>query len=323
MKYKYFGCLKESQINSLNENSKINLLKEKNLIILSSSKDNHGSIKRRLSKLLFQNNINLKINNYSYSKHVASDYLSFLINHYSRFIDGDVYQYNKEFDLKTYLLKKKKAKAFALEEFNKVFEMIVDVRFIALEKDVNGKLRVSNRFKLIDRERNYKYIDGLRHQKESVFQYLTGNLDFFDVTFFDNNGWLREIIDFEIGTRILKYLNDRFQFEIADNLNDNEKAKFIYKNFQGEFDSLEQLIFIENQIENQQNIDRAFVVALFYFFKKKANLKMPSAKLFTQIINGVFNLDIGLIKDPSSQSKAHLNRSEKLKNEWENFNSRI
>ena len=323
MKHKYFGYLKESQIASLDENSKINLLKEKNLITLISSKENAGSIKRRVTKLLFQNNINLKTNKYNYSSHVASDYFSFLINHYSRFIDGDVYQYKKEFDLKTNLLNKKKAKAFALEEFNKVFEMIVDVRLITLEKDVNGKVRVSNRFKLIYRERDYKYVDRLRHQKESVFQYLTGNIDFFDVTFFDNNGWLQEVIDFEIGTGILKHLNDRFQFEIADYLKDNEKAKFIHENYQGEFESFEQLIFIENQIENKENIDRAFVISLFYFFKKETNLNMPSAKLFTKIVNDFFNLDIGLIKDPSSQSEAHLKRTEKLKNEWENFNSRI
>lgn len=323
MKHKYFACLKESQITFLDENSKINLLKEKNLITLISSKENDGSLKRRVTKLLFRNNINLKTNKYNYSRHVASDYFSFLINHYSRFIDGDFYQYIKEFDLKTNLLKKKKAKAFALEEFNKVFEMIVDIKTIPLEYSDQGESKVANRFQLLNRERNYKYIDRLRHQKESIYQYLIGNNGFFDVTFFDSSGWLQEIIDFEIGTRILKYLNDRFQFEIADNLKNNEKAKFIYENFQGEFESLEQLIFIENQIGNQENIVRAFVVALFYFFKKETNLKMPSAKLFTQIINDVFNLDIGLIKEPSSQSKAHLKRTEKLKNEWENFNSRI
>ena len=79
----------------------------------------------------------------------------------------------------------------------------------------------------------------------------------------------------------------------------------------------------ENQIENRENIDRAFIISLFYFFKREINLKMPSTKLFTQIINDFFNLNIGLIKEPSTITDAHINRTNRLKNEWENFNSRM
>lgn len=320
---KYLGCLDEAQLKTLDDNSKIDVLKEHNLIIFSESKVIEASINTGLSRLLFKNKFKGITNKYSYSKDVASDYLSFLLQHYSCFIDGEVFQYKRDFDLKTNLLEKKKAKEFALSDFIRIFEMIVDVRFISLEKDVHGEMRVGNRFKLLDKEKNNKYIDRLRHQKDNVLQYLIGDTDFFDVDFFNNNGWLQEIIDFEIGSQILIYLNDKFQFESVEYNSENKKAILIHEKFKGKFESLEQLIFIENQIENQENVDRAFIISLFYFFKREINLKMPSAKLFTQIINDFFELNIGLIKDPSSETKAHLKRTEKLKNEWENFTSRI
>lgn len=322
MKLKYFGFLDEAQIKNLDEDSIVNLLKEKKLITFSASIVSNDSVKRGISKLFYKKKHKLKTTNYNYSKHVAKDYMCFLLQHYSRLIESDVYKYKKDFVLQTNLLTDKKIKTFASKDFKNIFETIVDVKYIPLMKNRHGEIGI-NRFELIDREREYKYIDRLRNQKESIYHYLVGNTEFFDITFFDENPWLQEIIDFEIGSRILKYLNDKFLFEVKDSSKNNEKAKIIYEQYKSEFESLELIKFIVTQIESQENTNRAFYISLFYFFKKDLNLQMPSAVLFTQIINNNFNEDIGTIKAPSSSSKKQIERKETLKKEWKKFNSRM
>lgn len=93
--FKYLGCLDEALFKTLDDKSKINKLKENNLIIFSESVINDASVKTGISRLLFKNKFIAVTNKYCYSKDVASDYLSFLLQNYSRFIDGDVLNIKK------------------------------------------------------------------------------------------------------------------------------------------------------------------------------------------------------------------------------------
>ena len=127
---------------------------------------------------------------------------------------------------------------------------------------------------------------------------------------------VQKIFQFENDLKILIKLNRKFSFTKDDVFTPKPKSKQIFEEFQDKFHSLKQIKFIEKQLENLSNQNHAFVVSLFYFLKKEIGIKTPSAKIFREIINENYSLNIGEIKLSDPNNLKHKERIKKIHEDW-------
>jgi hypothetical protein len=319
MKYKYFGILNPTEIDPLD-------LKQMDLYLLGKGlmvESYRSQVLNNLStKEIGAGKVRIEVSNktlsYLYFDDISQTVFEFLIEHYKAALVAEKAIFTRDFDNETFGLSKLKKKKKGLEYFNKYFDLAKEDQQIGLEYNSAGEMEAEKRFKTLFKvKESFKY--QLRQQNNLVLAFLIGHLDYFDKEVFKSTPFLVKLFRFENILSILIYLNTKFKFEEDTIFKPKTKAQNIYEHYLTEFNSLKQLEFIEQQLSIKSNINHAFIVSLFFFFKKELVIKIPSAKLFKEIINTHFNSNIGGIKLSDLENKEHLKRLKKLNEVWSKF----
>lgn len=332
MKFKYYGIIDPKKLATLTEEDEKTYIASLNLYkdvygLNYELKNNQISSDDFLIENDDDGNINI-IFEYTKDKLVGTkldypvvlEFIDFLLHKYSIY-SGALKHVLKEFEYETFGYTDSELKKKALNYFQRLFENICDKSYIDVPEIREGEVIPSNRFKAL-KKRKDELINQVAFDINLSEHYLKGNHAFYNVDLYQNNDLIQQLIYFEDILEVICHFNSVYNFERDDYFSKSSVSYSIYEEYDTSFDSLEQVQFIEKRINENKKKDRAFILALFYFFKKEINIKMPTASQFTNIVNSYFNLNIGLIKAPSSVSNSHIQSIEKLRKQWVNYNSR-
>jgi hypothetical protein len=307
MENEYFGILTEEMDNSFSHDEMETFLIEKNILEivlpLRHIKDNKTLEKSSIERV---NRVYLNEIHYDFSSELVHDIHQFLLNNFfKRALEINLMMVNKEFGANTYGLSQKKKRKEALKKFEKLFFELIET---------NTEKRLAS----LKLKRDF-IINKLKRKNPLIDNYLFGNNTFFTRELIDEDSLLLEIFEFENKLSILIDLNKKFQFEEDHVFTPKTKAQMIFDQNPEEFHSLEQLVFIEQQLFDNKNKNRAFIVSLFYFFRDEINVKIPKADLFQNIIIDHFSFSFGKIKLSDPTNMNHQKRIKKMKNDWVKF----
>jgi hypothetical protein len=251
-----------------------------------------------------------------YSSEVINEFYSFLLNHYKAGL-GQHIPLNLKLYKDTFGLNFTESKKIALSYFVVYYNEIPFNPSFKLKFDEIRNIIPATKFESLKRYKDYLFLN-LKNKSELIIPYLAGEDNYYNRDLFENNSMIKEIFEFENNLKILIELNNKYQFEKDDIFTPKPKAELIYEDYSDDFNSIEQIQFIEKQFLNEKNRNYSFVVSLFYFFINEIQIKMPSADLFNEIISTNFNFTFSKIKlnDPSNLN--HKKRVNKLKKEWLN-----
>lgn len=312
MKTNFYGIIDEVEFQKLSEHQKEQILLDKHLLTAyCSAKNENNSLSFSFALEISKENLE-----YSFKFELLQCIYNFLIDHYKRVGANEVI-FNQNFDDETFGLSFEQKKVIALIYFNQFFKSVQSGTSIGLDSD-NEIIGAEKRFKtLLMIRRNY--INELQDERTLVLNYLFGNIEYFEDELHKSNKLIADIFRFENHLSILLSLNNRFEFEEENYFTPKSIAQQIYEKYEMYFDSLKQLNFIEKQLSNQKKIKRAFLVSLFCFFSKKLEIDFPTGRIFTNIINEYYNLNIGEISNPDSPSKKNEIRVKQFQNDWKYF----
>jgi hypothetical protein len=313
MKDKYFGILpNELYLNNNEKEIENYLLDNKLLCFVKSGTPTNSYQTSNVGEFAIKPTFHPENSSYKYIDAIAENLYSFLTLHYERGL-GNIILFNRDFDNETFGFLKFEKRKVALSYFNKIFSRNVKPSQIGVKYNSVKEIVTENRFTSLKKRRDsFKY--KLRDNKQIVLPFLAGKKDFFNREVFENNELIKEIFIFENDLLILIDLNKKFQFEEDDIFIPKPKAKLIYEEYSDEFQSLEQVEFIEQQISSKEKVNRAFIVSLFDFFNTEL-IDTPSGEIFGEIINSCFGFGFGEIKLNGSEGESHSKRKKK----WENF----
>lgn len=319
MKYKYFGTIRPEDLEPLYSKKSESFLFNKGLLEQCFSVSGEDA---KPTKVIGETRTVVEISDrnlsYKYTDDLAVSVFEFLLERYKDLIGTEKVLFNRDFKNESFGLSKDEKKKIGLAHFNRHFDFAIGDTEIGLEYNKEGEIFAENRFKtLFDIRESFK--NHLKEQNSLVIAYLIGYLNFFDRELYESNPYLKQIFKFENILSILISLNREFQFEKEDIFTPKSIAETIYEDYQGVFESLEQLQFIEKQILKQKVVKRALILSLFDLFSNELTLKIPSGELFGKIINFHYNFKFGVIKLNGYESVTHINRVKILKKEWEIF----
>jgi hypothetical protein len=305
MKQEYFGILTEKMNNSFSHDEMETFLVEKKILEivfpLRYIKDKKTLEKSSIERV---NRVYLNEIHYDFSSELVHDIHQFLLNKFFKgALEVNLMMFNQNFGANTYGLSQKKKRKEALKNFDKLF-------FEIIESNTEKRL-VSLKLK------RDLIINKLKRKNPLINNYLFGNNTFFTRELIDKDSLLLEIFEFENKLAILIDLNKKFKFEEDDVFTPKTKAQTIFEEYKDEFHSLKQIEFIEKKLKDLANQNHAFVVSLFFFFKKEIKIKTPSAKIFQEIVNTNFNHNFGEIKLSDPQNLEHQKRLKKIHQEWD------
>jgi hypothetical protein len=252
---------------------------------------------------------------HNFNNDLLNEFYSFLLKHYKSGL-GDFIMVNLELSDETFGMVFNKKRKIALKYFKINYKRISIPPSFKMKFDENRNIIPSSNFESLQRKRK-SLIAALCNEINLVIPYLASDIDFFDRNLFENNKIIKEIFDFENKLKILIQLNKEYRFEKDDIFTPKTKSQIIFEKYTNDFHSLEQIDFIEQNLKDLANQNHAFVVSLFFFFKKKIKIKTPSAKIFQEIINIHFNNSFGEIKLSDPLNLEHTKRLEKINQEWE------
>lgn len=316
MDYKYLGSLDQNEFEKLDDKAKDELLFNLGLLVRTYGITIPG---QTLYDGSFEEIIPLSQQNseYIFNSDLTEEFYEFIVDHYHHRIGNDLAIFNINFDDETFGLSEKKKRKKGLLYFDIFFKLTIRDRPIGARYDSEQEIRAEKRFKtLFDAKNDLVY--QLKESKNILIHYLLGKQEKFDKKLFNSNTLIQSIIKFENNLSILKSLNKRFDIEKEDFFTPISKAKTIYKKYSNDFDSLKQLEFLEQELNDKSNLNHSYVVSLFFFFKEGL-IKIPRENKFRSIINEFFNIDLSRLKVSDSSNEMHQKRLDLIKSKWSKF----
>ncbi|APZ47795.1 hypothetical protein BW723_16490 [Polaribacter reichenbachii] len=252
-----------------------------------------------------------------YSKELVNEFYNFLLTHYQAGL-GKHISFSLELNQDTFGLEYTDSKKIAVKYFNTYYNQIPINPIYKLKFDTNRNVLPATKFETLDSHKQYLLLN-LENKSELIIPYLAGDDLFYNRKLFETNSMINEIFQFENNLKILIELNKKYQLEQDNLFTHKTVAQNIYKEFAENFDSLNQIEFIENQINSKTKVTRSFIVVLFDLFSNQLKLQMPSGKDFGIIINNFFGFNFSEIKLNGSEGDKHYKQIESIKKEWANF----
>ena len=316
MKQKYFGIIPSE----LYENNKLEdiITYLSGIEVCQRTTVESGTVELKKTNTLGE--ISARRSNYRvyesvrFRSDLVNKFYNFLLSHYKSGL-GDYIVTNLELYEKTFGMTHDESKKIALNYFGDNYNKISIHPSFKYKFDENRNTIPATKFESLKRKRE-SLINTLGNDINLIIPYLGSDIDFFDRILFENNKTIKEIFQFENSLKILIEINNKYNFEVDNIFTPPAKSKIIFEEYSSLFHSLKQLEFIEQKLKDLENQNYAYVVSLFFFFKKKIKIKTPSAKLFGKIINDTFNFNFGEIKLSDPFNLKHQERLTKLHEDW-------
>ncbi|WP_034061484.1 hypothetical protein [Lacinutrix jangbogonensis] len=322
MDYKYLGIIEQYNFNGLSNDEQDDYMFGKRYLLRRATiNEDLVPNENEVGAFSVSGNISLSGKTYILSREIAEEFYQFLLQHYQGGLEGDNILFFKKFNEDTFALTDKKAKKLGLKKFNKIFKgACPEGDTIKGMDNETGALIFHNKFFTLNRER-VQLTEWLRKERALFIQYLLGNKTFFDRSLFKQQPTLIKMFKFENDLLTLIQLNRKFNFIIDEHFSVKPISYKIYDNYSCHFEKQIQVDFICIQLKLKTNF--VFVVSLFYFFRDKLSMKMPSAKLFQAIINECFNLELQTLKLTDTTNAKHKERLNIFEKKWNKFISDV
>ena len=314
MKLKYFGYIDSETFINITYEERLEFLIKHNLVRsrhrLKPDKlvepDVHGDIKMVIE--LSNDN-----QDYIYSQELCSDLRNFLLSHYTLYLGAELYQFQKKIENEIFGLNITEQKKIGLKYFNQYFFKCCD------ESDqrtviVNGNRELESRFETIERKRK-ALANCFSEEIEIMGQYLIGNSNCFNKKVFNETDSIKDIFILENNYEILKFLNEKFEFEVNIKI---FNSKLIYLQFENKFNSEKVVQFIGSIFSNEQFRDRKYGLALFECLKKELVVIQFSANEFKDLCNNFFDCNFKDLK-LGYAGNSHYDKVNMFQKKWQNF----
>jgi hypothetical protein len=253
-----------------------------------------------------------------FKKELIIEVYGFFLNHYKRGLsDTTLVHLNLSND--TFGLNLEETRKVAIDYFKRIFKSIFPTNPMDFTFDADRNVIPATKFESLHRKRKH-FINNLEKEIDLLLPYLVGDLDFYNRGLFEKNSYLKEVFQFENALKTLIDLNNKFQIEQEDIFTPKSIAQIIFDNYPEDFYSLQQLEFIEEQLNDSANKTYSYIFSLLFFFKNKLNKKIPKETVFRKIMNQYFKANLkGILKTSDSSSKANQRRLENIQKDWLQF----
>lgn len=315
MKNNNFGILTEEMYNNFSENEikkflidkkiKSKFYPVKNLEYIETNEKNVDIISGKLYPIDDQ-----------FSKKFLSEVYFYLKSFMKTSHIVNLENFIKNFNSNTFGLNKEQTKSTGLEEFNFIFFNLKNADSIKLINDT--LITYGSRFEQL-KETQDTFISALMHEADILKFYLLGKDEFFNRKLLDSNQLLINIYKFENNLIKLISLNLKFKFEIDTYFTPKSIPEIIFEEYLNEFESLKQLQFLENKLSAKLNQKASFIASIYFFFKDELDIKTPKEKIFREIVNHFYSMDLKRIKLSDSSGNAHTKRIKTFNKDWVKF----
>ncbi|WP_411767825.1 hypothetical protein [Winogradskyella sp. A3E31] len=257
------------------------------------------------------------------SRDMKESIFKFIVSTYINLIDSKIYNRACPLESKCYGLTSKKQKQIALNEFNSIYnELELDsINLTKKTKSESGIMRygATSKLKII------KYaLEGeksnISNNQELVFEYLTGNKEYFDFNLLKEDQTLSRFLDRYSKFQFLIQLNDTYKFEPDWYFSTDAKIREAHKKYSEIIPN--EIIFIHTYRKiSQFKTDKiASTNSLYCTLFNLGYLDDSSHKLFKKFILAEFNISISKILNPDSHiNDSHQQRISKFSKEFEDL----
>jgi len=308
MVYKNFGIVTQPEFSDWNEDTQNQYLHEKGYF---TTKLSATSMPTKNLKVPGEYNFTFQFKQedliYICNTKLQKLIYNYLLDRYISYLKVISLTFFNNFNDSIFGKKNKKARKVALDNFNNIYNNL-NIKSNSLK----------SRFELLKLEREY-YSSVLSEEREIVLAYLTGDEEFFNVSLYDSNKYLQNIILFEGNLEILLGLNNLYDFETDIYFDENAVLFEKYQNIDNPSFSFEVFKFMNHQIKTLEKSKRSDLVSLL-FFLKELELFSGTEKTFRNMINDLFLPISAELKLADPTNKNHIKRMETLNLEWRNYN---
>lgn len=308
MKLTLFGFIKDEAFYKLNTIEQNSILEEKG--VLEKYQISSNGIKVKTStpgQILYKIGLNETNEAYKISNKLNFELYTFLLNRYHPYIGFEPELFKAEFKNLTFGLSEKKTYNHALKKFNEIYELVLD-----LEID-----KYRNKFQVLF-ERREKLKQDINNEREIILRYLKGDINFFDKNLFHQSQFLNDFVQFEEKLSVLLFLNETFSFEEDLYFGKNRELIELYNTIENPSFNFNVFKFFNEYISNITKFKHAHLVSLF-FFLKKASLIQETDETFRQILENLYEDQIGVLKLSDPDNHQHEKRIQELQNQWDEF----
>ena len=257
------------------------------------------------------------------SRDMKESIFKFIVSTYINLIDSKIYNHACPLESKCYGLTSKKQKQIALNEFNSIYnELELDsINLTKKTKSESGIMRygATSKLKII------KYaLEGeksnISNNQELVFEYLTGNKEYFDFNLLKEDQTLSRFLDRYSKFQFLIQLNDTYKFEPDWYFSSDAKIKEAHEKYSEIIPNEFIFIHVYKKINNFQDPVKASIKSLYCALCKAKLINDPSHKLFRNFILSEFNISLGKLLNPDSHiSDSHQQRITTYSKEFEDL----
>ncbi|WP_156115487.1 hypothetical protein [Psychroserpens sp. Hel_I_66] len=309
---RYFGELKESNLEEMNFNDQNALLIERKIMttvyaaplnfpsVQSPSQDDEQNRDFKFIELGSRTVLRPEPNVVLTEKFKNELYF-FLLEHYEQTLillaSIDNLKYSGEFVGISEGAEKRK---ITLHYFKKHFtELQQDIQLQMAYDPSIQELRPESYFDLLLRKRN-AYIYKLIHQREIIINYVTGNKNYFTDMLINTNQYLYEVIQFEVKLKTLVSYNTIYNFQPNEHFTMYPHWDYAYNEFKDKlFSSPNGFEFLGLFIKSENDLNLAKLSCLFHVLNERELIKNSKSR-FSNLLNKHFSLSftVGEIRDP-------------------------
>lgn len=308
MKLTLFGSIKDEAFYKLDAIGQNKILEKKGILKKTEVTNNQVKIESPIQgQTIYGIRYDKIIEVYQNSDKLNFEIHTFLLNRYHPYIGLEPELFKAEFKNLTFGLSKKKTYKHALENFNEIFETIIN----------RGIDKYKNKFQVLY-ERREQFKQDINKEREIILNYLKGDINFFDKNLYHQSQYLMDFVEFEERLSVLLFLNETFSFEENLYFGKNRELIELYSTIENPSFNFTVFKFINQYISNISEYKHAHLVSL-YFFLKKANLIRETEEDFRQILENLYQDQIRLLKLSDPKNRQHKKRIEELQNQWDEF----
>lgn len=319
---KHFGCLKDVELNKLNEREIADFLLKEGLFEMKiEAKGDPLSIKDGIMDFIAS------------PDHRIVEPTKILVDEFYSFIMNDVFKYtilSEKLEFLTFFnnqifgLEFIEQKKIALDHFNRIYN----------DNHINVITPFETKISETGIKHTYTYgklqllsyqLDGFKRNlvnKITLNNYLNGNKDFFTKENLLENYDIVDEVQFEIWVQILVELNDRFKFEEDLFFTKIKVEKDRYDRCTHIFKSFESFQFTSRKIEKFYDNKKANIESLYQVLVEHELIK-DHKENFIEFLKNEFDIPISkIISYDEKDNYAHDDRVKLFTQEWLNLTSK-